>query len=99
KWQHLTMVSAACSEDELTDGFMFDGSSIEGWKAINESDMVRYDLPSAELVEVPTVCASLREALDSLEADHNYLLQGDVLSPTRSKPTSNTSSRTSPDGK
>ncbi|WP_375382560.1 type I glutamate--ammonia ligase [uncultured Sphingomonas sp.] len=40
KWQHLTMVAAACSEDELTDGFMFDGSSIEGWKAINESDMV-----------------------------------------------------------
>ena len=48
KWQHLTMVSAACSEDELTDGFMFDGSSIEGWKAINESDMVlKPDLDAA----------------------------------------------------
>lgn len=40
KWQHLTMVSGVVGEDELTDGFMFDGSSIEGWKAINESDMV-----------------------------------------------------------
>jgi len=40
KWQHLTMVSTAVGEDELTDGFMFDGSSIEGWKAINESDMI-----------------------------------------------------------
>ena len=40
KWQHLTMAQNAVSEDELTDGFMFDGSSIEGWKAINESDMV-----------------------------------------------------------
>ena len=40
KWQHLTMVSGVVSEDELTDGFMFDGSSIEGWKAINESDMI-----------------------------------------------------------
>ena len=29
KWQHLTMVSSVVSEDELTDGFMFDGSSIE----------------------------------------------------------------------
>jgi glutamine synthetase len=40
KWQHLTMVSGVVGEDELTDGFMFDGSSIEGWKAINESDMI-----------------------------------------------------------
>ncbi len=40
KWQHLTMVSSVVGEDELTDGFMFDGSSIEGWKAINESDMI-----------------------------------------------------------
>jgi glutamine synthetase len=40
KWQHLTMVSSVLGEDELEDGLMFDGSSIEGWKAINESDMI-----------------------------------------------------------
>ena len=40
KWQHLTMVSSVMGEDELEDGLMFDGSSIEGWKAINESDMI-----------------------------------------------------------
>ncbi|MEG3088770.1 type I glutamate--ammonia ligase [Sphingomonas sp. PB4P5] len=40
KWQHLTMVAGVVGEDELDDGFMFDGSSIEGWKAINESDMI-----------------------------------------------------------
>ena len=40
KWQHLTMCSNVIGEDELTDGLMFDGSSIEGWKAINESDMI-----------------------------------------------------------
>src|SRR3546814_20668424 len=40
KWQHLTMVSSVLGEDELTQGLMFDGSSIEGWKAINESDMI-----------------------------------------------------------
>lgn len=39
KWQHLTMVASVLTEDEFTDGLMFDGSSIEGWKAINESDM------------------------------------------------------------
>ena len=40
KWQHLTMVAGVLGEDELEEGLMFDGSSIEGWKTINESDMV-----------------------------------------------------------
>ena len=40
KWQHLTMVASVMGEDEWDDGLMFDGSSIEGWKAINESDMI-----------------------------------------------------------
>ncbi|MBB3763392.1 type I glutamate--ammonia ligase [Sphingomicrobium lutaoense] len=40
KWQHLSMVASALDEDQLADGFMFDGSSIQGWKAINESDMI-----------------------------------------------------------
>ena len=40
KWQHLTMAAGAIDDDMLEDGFMFDGSSIHGWKAINESDMI-----------------------------------------------------------
>ena len=39
-----------------------------------------YDLPPEELANVPTVCGSLREALECLEADHAYLLKGDVFS-------------------
>jgi glutamine synthetase len=39
-----------------------------------------YDLPPAELAEVPTVCGSLREALESLQADYEFLLKGDVFS-------------------
>jgi glutamine synthetase len=39
-----------------------------------------YDLPPEELSQVPTVCGSLREALDSLEADHEFLLKGGVFS-------------------
>ncbi len=38
-----------------------------------------YDLPPEELAGIPTVCASLREALGELEADMDYLLQGDVF--------------------
>ena len=38
-----------------------------------------YDLPPEELKNVPTVCGSLREALESLEADHDFLLKGDVF--------------------
>lgn len=40
KMHHMTMDVAAVDEDMFADGVMFDGSSIEGWKAINESDMV-----------------------------------------------------------
>jgi glutamine synthetase len=38
-----------------------------------------YDLPAEELADIPTVCGSLREALDCLAADHDFLLQGDVF--------------------
>jgi len=48
KWQHLTMVASTLDEDQLDDGLMFDGSSIAGWKAINESDMIlKPDLKAA----------------------------------------------------
>ncbi len=39
KWQHLAMDAAIMDEDMFEEGIMFDGSSIAGWKAINESDM------------------------------------------------------------
>ena len=38
-----------------------------------------YDLPAEELADIPTVCGSLREAIECLEADHEYLLAGDVF--------------------
>jgi glutamine synthetase len=39
-WQHTTMPIQKLKEDSFSEGFGFDGSSIRGWKAINESDMV-----------------------------------------------------------
>ena len=38
-----------------------------------------YDLPPEELKDVPTVCGSLREALESLDADREFLKKGDVF--------------------
>jgi glutamine synthetase len=43
------------------------------------SDKDLYDLPPEELAGIPTVCASLREALENLEADHDFLLKGGVF--------------------
>ena len=40
KWQHTAQYVSTVDADSLRDGFMFDGSSIAGWKAINESDMI-----------------------------------------------------------
>jgi glutamine synthetase len=39
KWQHVTYDLSLVDDDFLINGTMFDGSSIAGWKAINESDM------------------------------------------------------------
>jgi len=39
KLQHVTIVSDLVDEDFIEEGFMFDGSSIAGWKSIEASDM------------------------------------------------------------
>lgn len=40
KWHHITFRASYVDKDILESGVYFDGSSIAGWKAINESDMV-----------------------------------------------------------
>lgn len=48
KLQHVTLIADQVDEDFLEEGFMFDGSSIEGWKSIEASDMkLMVDLESA----------------------------------------------------
>ena len=51
KWQHLTMCAGVIGEDELEDGLMFDGSSIAGWKGINESDMILMPDPKTAVLD------------------------------------------------
>lgn len=45
-WQHLTVHRSQLDESSFTDGVPFDGSSIRGWKAINESDMMMVPDPN-----------------------------------------------------
>ncbi|MBV2121355.1 MAG: glutamate--ammonia ligase [Candidatus Thiodiazotropha sp. (ex Ctena orbiculata)] len=40
KEQHVTLPTSEINDEFFTDGKMFDGSSIAGWKGINESDMI-----------------------------------------------------------
>ena len=47
-----------------------------------------YDLPPEELADIPTVCASLREAMDELEADMDFLTAGGVFTKDLDRATS-----------
>lgn len=69
KWQHTAQYVDTVDEDMLTEGIMFDGSSIAGWKDINESDMnLRPDLSSA--------------VMDPFTAQPTLVLFCDVLEPS-----------------
>ena len=41
KWHHTAQAVRTVDEGIFSDGIMFDGSSIAGWKEIHESDMIR----------------------------------------------------------
>ncbi|HEY5720247.1 MAG TPA: glutamine synthetase beta-grasp domain-containing protein, partial [Gammaproteobacteria bacterium] len=51
KEQHVSVPSHAIDEDTFTDGKMFDGSSIAGWKGIHESDMILRPDPSTAVLD------------------------------------------------
>lgn len=58
-WQHLTVPIHQLTEESFEEGFNFDGSSIRGWKSINESDMKMIPDPTTALIDpfiaVPTL--------------------------------------------
>ena len=50
-WQHLTLHHSQIDESSFTEGVAFDGSSIRGWKAINESDMAMVPDPNTAWID------------------------------------------------
>jgi glutamine synthetase len=58
-WQHFSIPASALDEDVFREGLGFDGSSIRGFQAINESDMLLLPDPASAFVdpvlEVPTL--------------------------------------------
>lgn len=50
-WQHLTIPMAQLTESSFEEGFNFDGSSIRGWKSINDSDMKMIPDPKTALID------------------------------------------------
>src|SRR5277367_6041469 len=73
KWQHTAQHVSTVDEDVFKDGFMFDGSSIAGWKAINESDMIL--MPDASTA-----------VMDPFAAKPSLILFCDIIEPSTGQP-------------
>ncbi|MGA0266673.1 MAG: type I glutamate--ammonia ligase [Lysobacterales bacterium] len=69
KEQHVTLPAGAVDDEFFEEGKMFDGSSIAGWKGINESDMVLMPDPDAVFVDPFTEQSTLVLRCDVLEPD------------------------------
>ncbi|MCL1463560.1 type I glutamate--ammonia ligase [Argonema galeatum] len=50
-WQHCSFHRSQIDESSFLDGVAFDGSSIRGWKAINESDMMMVPDPTTAWID------------------------------------------------
>src|SRR4051795_6132075 len=73
KWQHTAQHVSTMDEDAFRDGIMFDGSSIAGWKAINESDMIL----------MPDAASAV---MDPFSAKPSLILVCDIVEPSTGQP-------------
>ena len=69
KEQHVSIPASVVNEDFFEAGKMFDGSSIAGWKGINESDMILMPDDSTAI-------------LDPFTDDPTVILRCDIVEPT-----------------
>ncbi|MGH8502973.1 MAG: glutamate--ammonia ligase, partial [Gammaproteobacteria bacterium] len=69
KEQHVSVPAHTMDEDVLEDGKMFDGSSIAGWKGINDSDMILMPDPASAV-------------MDPFFTDPTLVLRCDIVEPS-----------------
>jgi glutamine synthetase len=67
KEQHVSVLAKTVDESLFVDGKMFDGSSIAGWKGINESDMILMPDPETAVMDPFTDDATLNLRCDVIE--------------------------------
>ncbi|WAJ70450.1 glutamate--ammonia ligase [Catenovulum adriaticum] len=67
KEQHVSIPAHQVNADFFTEGKMFDGSSISGWKGINESDMILMPDPSTAVLDPFSEEATLNVRCDIIE--------------------------------
>ena len=82
-WQHFSLMAGELSEDIFEEGCGFDGSSIRGFQAINESDMLLFPDPTTAIIDpvckVPTLSmtCNIKDpiTLESYTRDVRYIAQ------------------------
>lgn len=67
KEQHVTVPAHTIDDDLFEDGKMFDGSSIAGWKGINESDMILMPDPASAVIDIFTDETTMNMRCDVVE--------------------------------
>lgn len=67
KEQHVTVPAHTIDDDLFEDGKMFDGSSIAGWKGINESDMILMPDPTSAVIDIFTEETTMNIRCDVVE--------------------------------
>ena len=82
-WQHFSIPATELEEDMFDDGLGFDGSSIRGFQAINESDMLLFPDPDSAIVDpvckIPTlsIICNIKDpiTLESYTRDVRHIAQ------------------------
>ena len=82
-WQHFSIPATELKEDMFDDGLGFDGSSIRGFQAINESDMLLFPDPATAIVDpvcgIPTlsIICNIKDpiTLESYTRDVRHIAQ------------------------
>ena len=73
-WQHFSIPTREIDEEVFEAGLGFDGSSIRGWQAINESDMLVKPVPATAFID--PFFAIIKSASENCSSVQPFFLNG-----------------------